>query len=59
MANENKNKKTEAAVQDAPKDAVKSVQFPVLKDGRWVCSDGFRTQDAYIAGQHEKKLKKQ
>lgn len=59
MANENKNKKTETAVQGAPKGAVKSVQFPVLKDGRWVCSDGVAFKDAYFAGKHEQNLKKQ
>lgn len=57
MANENKTKKTEAAVQEAPNGEKSAPQFPVLKDGRWVCSDGFRTQDAYIAGQHEKLIK--
>lgn len=57
MANENKNKKTEAAVQDAPKGA-KSVPFPVLKDGRWECSDGMSFSNAYFASQHEKHLKK-
>lgn len=66
MANENKNKTTETAVQDAPKSeksapksTVKSVQFPVLKDGRWVCSDGMAFGDAYFASKHEKNLKKQ
>lgn len=57
MANENKNKKTETTLQGAPHGAAKSVQFPVLKDGSWVCSDGFMTSDAYIARQHEKTLK--
>lgn len=51
MGTDNKPKKTETAAQ--------TVQFPVLRNGAWECSDGFRTQDAYIAGQHEKKLKKQ
>lgn len=64
MANDNKNKTTETAVQDAPKSeksapksTVKSVQFPVLKDGRWVCSDGVWYKDAYLARQHQNKLK--
>jgi len=57
MANENKTKKTETTPQGEPQGAVKSVQFPVLKDGRWVCSDGFRTSDAYVARQHEKLIK--
>ena len=57
MANENKTKKTEAAVQDAPKGEKSAPQFPVLKDGRWVCSDGVAFKDAYLARQHEQKLK--
>jgi len=57
MANENKTKKTEAAVQDAPKGEKSTPQFPVLKDGRWVCSDGVAFKDAYLARQHEQKLK--
>ncbi len=53
MATDNKNsKKTEPV-------AASAVRFPVLRNGAWECSDGFRTQDAYVAGQHEKKLKKQ
>ena len=53
MATDNKNsKKTEPV-------AASAVRFPVLRNGAWECSDGFRTQDAYIAGQHEKQLKKQ
>lgn len=52
MSTDNKNKKSEAAVQGAP-------QFPVLRNGAWECSDGFRSADAYLAGQHEKQLKKQ
>lgn len=57
MANENKNRKTEAAVQDAPKGEKSAPQFPVLKDGRWVCSDGVWYKDAYLARQHQNKLK--
>lgn len=50
--NKNNSKKTETV-------AASAVRFPVLRNGAWECSDGFRTQDAYVAGQHEKKLKKQ
>ena len=49
--NKSNNKKTETV-------AASAVRFPVLKNGWWECSDGFRTPDAYVAGQHEKKLKK-
>jgi len=51
--NKSNSKKTETAV------AASAVGFPVLRNGAWECSDGFRTPDAYVAGQHEKKLKKQ
>lgn len=57
MANENKNRKTETAVQDAPKGEKSAPQFPVLKDGRWVCSDGVAFKDAYFANKHEQNLK--
>ena len=59
MSTDNKNKKTETAVQGAPKSAPVAAVFPVLRNGAWECSDGFRCKDAYVAGQHEKKLKNQ
>lgn len=59
MSTDNKNKKPEAAVKTDPQDTAKAAVFPVLRNGAWECSDGFRSTDAYVAGQHEKKLKKQ
>lgn len=50
--NKNNSKKTETV-------AASAVRFPVLRNGAWECSDGFRSTDACLAGQHEKQLKKQ
>lgn len=59
MSTDNKNKKPEAAVKADPQGTAKADPFPVLRNGAWECSDGFRSTDAYVAGQHEKKLKNQ
>lgn len=52
MATDNKNSKP-------AKTAVEGDSCPLLKDGRWVCSDGQYYTDAYFARMHEKKIKKQ
>lgn len=51
--NKSNSKKTETAV------AASAVGFPVLRNGRYVCSDGQQFTDSYFAETHEKQLKKQ
>lgn len=55
MANENKNKKTEAAVRSAPQ----PTEWPVVKCGKFLCSDGQEFSDGYFAREHQKQLNKQ
>ena len=52
MALDNKNSKP-------AKTAAGGTSYPVLKDGRWICSDGQYYTDAYFARMHEKQIKKQ
>lgn len=50
--NKNNSKKTETV-------AASAVRFPVLRNGKYVCSDGQQFTDSYFAETHEKQLKKQ
>ena len=52
MALDNKNSKP-------AKTAAEGKAYPVLKEGKWICSDGQYYTDAYFARMHEKQIKKQ
>lgn len=39
------------------KKAAGGVAYPMMKDGKWFCSDGQYFTDAYFARQHEKQIK--
>jgi len=34
-------------------------EWPVVKDGKFVCSDGQKFADGYFASEHQKQLNKQ
>lgn len=49
---------TEEAVQTAKANETEAVRYPVIKGGRFVCSDGARYESPRLAEEHEYKLKK-